>query len=65
MFSFHANSIVIYIFVKRNKGDLTPRTPGVIMSGLAEERGVDNPLAAPTEHYAYDVDKQNLINSMN
>ena len=32
------------------------------MSGLTEERGVDNPLAAPPSDYDYDVDKDALIN---
>ena len=65
MFSFHANSIVVFIFYKRNKGDLTPKTIGVTMSGLTVDLGVDNPMATPTEHYGYDGDKQDLINNMN
>ena len=39
-----------------------PKTSHVTMSGLTEERGIDNPLAAPNEHNDYDEDV--LVNNM-
>ena len=39
-----------------------PKTSDVTMSGLTEEREIDNPLAAPNEHNDYDEDV--LVNNM-
>lgn len=52
------------MFVKRNQGDLTVKgypQPPVSMSGLVEERGVDNPAYADAADYGDIDDKVGLV----